>query len=181
MPYGEHKVMADVFVEWTLEPALSEQEIRRFAHDGNECRDLYNVRIQESLFDEEGRRLICHFRAPDAESVRMALRCVGVDIDIVWSGTIYDMPKPATGNVVVERKLNRSVLTDKDKAIDAISTEWFDQYGFKLVRAIISLDGTRMICLYDAPDAESISLAQNQSESLTTSIWSYRRIAVHIH
>ena len=181
MPDGEHKLMSDVFVEWTFEPALSEHDVRRLTHDGPGCRDLYNVRIQESLLDDAGRRLICHFRAPDAESVRMALRCVGANIDIVWSANIHHKPNPATGNVVVEGKLNRSVLTDSDEAIDAISTKWFDKYGFKLVRAIISRDGTRMICLYDAPDAESISLAQNQSESPTTSVWSYRRIAGDVH
>jgi hypothetical protein len=173
--------MADVFVEWNIETPLSECDVRRLTDDGNGCRDLYKVRLQGSLLDEQGRRLICHFRAPDAESVRMALRCVGAHIDLLWTGTIHDKSKRATGNVVVEYTLSRSVLADTDKAIDATATEWRETYGFQLARAIISRDRKRMICLYEAPDAASIRLAQFLNDSPTTTVWPYRRLGAQSH
>jgi hypothetical protein len=176
MPNRQYKDMADVFVEWTVESQLQEHDVQSLMHDSNACRDLHKVQFRESLLDEDGRRLICHFRAPDTESVRMALRCVGANIDDLWSGTIHDRPGSATPNVVVECDLNHSILTDTDKTLDAVASEWGDLFGFKMVRAIVSGDGRRMICLYEAPDVESIRFAQSQNDMLVTSIWSCRRI-----
>jgi hypothetical protein len=181
MPGDQYKRMADVFVEWTVESRLHEHDVQSLMHDSNACRDIHKVQFRESLLDEEGRRLICHFRAPDAESVRMALRCVGANIDDLWSGTIHDRPGSATPNVVVECDLNYSMLTDTDKALDAAASEWNDLFGFTMVRAIVSGDGRRLVCLCEAPDAQSILLAQDQNDMLATSIWSCRRITSHVH
>ena len=175
MSDAQFNVMADVFVEWTVETRLHESDIQSLMHDSNGCREFHKVQFRESLLDDAGKHLFCHFRAPDAESVRMALRCVGADIDVLWSGIIHDRPEPAIPNVVVECKLSHSILTDTDEALDAIASNWADLYGFKLTRAIVSRDGMRIICLCKAPDAESISLAQNQNDVHATSIWPCRR------
>jgi len=103
---GQYSAMTDLFVEWTVEMRLRESGMEEMMRDSIECRNLHKVRLRESLLDDEGQRLICHFRAPDAESVRMALRCVGADIDVLWSGIIHDRPEPAIPNVVVECKLS---------------------------------------------------------------------------
>ena len=168
--------MVDVFVEWELNAPLDEHGVRRMTHDGDRCRTLHRVKFQESLLDDAGRRLICHFRAPDAESVRMALRCFGAQIDMLWPGTVRDATDAATGNVVVECNLRHSEATESDGATDMIAAEAFERFGFSLVRAIVSRDGTRMICLYDAPDANSIMLARAQNESKTLSVWPCRRL-----
>ena len=175
MSDAQFNVMADVFVEWTVETRLHESDIQSLMHDSNGCREFHKVQFRESLLDDAGKHLFCHFRAPDAESVRMALRCVGADIDVLWSGIIHDRPEPAIPNVVVECKLSHSILTDTDESLDAIASNWADLYGFKLTRAIVSRDGMRIICLCKAPDAESISLAQNHNDVRATSIWPCRR------
>ena len=181
MSDSQYIVMTDVFVEWTVEMRLGESDMEELMRDSIECRKVHKVQFRESLLDDEGQRLICHFRAPDAESVRMALRCVGANIDFLWSGTIHEGPEQEVANVVVERKMSRSILTDTIKAIDGIASEWTDLYGFRLTRAIISHDGTRLFCLYKAPDTESISLAQTQNDSLSTTIWACRRFTSQVH
>jgi len=178
---GQYIVMTDVFVEWATGMGPSESDMEEFVRDSNRCRNLHKVQFQESLLDDEGRRLICHFRAPDAESVRMALRCIGADIDFVWAGTIHEAKEPTIANVVVEHKLSHSNLSDTIETIDAIAAEWADSYGFRLTRAIVSLDGARLLCFYKAPDAESISLAQSQNSSRTTTIWACRRFTSQVH
>ena len=173
--------MTDVFVEWTVENRLHESDMKEIVRDSIECRILHKVQFRESLLGDEGRRLICHFRAPDAESVRMALRCVGAHIDFLWAGTIHEGPEQEDANVVVERKMNRSNLTDTIKAIDGIASEWVDLYGFRLTRTIVARDGSRLFCLYRAPDAESISLAQSQNDSHATTIWACRTFTSQMH
>ena len=167
--------MTDVFVEWATKVRLSESDMEEYVRDSNRCRILHKVQFQESLLDDEGRRIICHFTAPDVESVRMALRCIGAHIDFVWAGTIHEATEHTAANVVVERKLSRSILSDAIETIGAIASEWADSYGFRLTRAIVSLDGARLLSFYKAPDAESISLAQSQNSSRSTTIWACRR------
>ncbi len=106
----------------------------------------------------------------------MALRCFGAQIDMLWPGTVLDAADAETGNVVVEYNLRHSGTTEGDDVTDSIAAEAFERFGFNLVRAIVSRDGTRMICLYDAPDANSIMLARARNESGTHSVWPCRRL-----
>ena len=50
-----------------------------------DCMRLHRVHWQEARLSDDGKRLVCRFRAPDAESVRTALRGAGVTFDSVWS------------------------------------------------------------------------------------------------
>jgi len=50
-----------------------------------DCFRLHRVHWQETRVSEDGTRLICRFRAPDAESVRIALRQSGISFDAVWA------------------------------------------------------------------------------------------------
>jgi hypothetical protein len=45
---------------------------------------MYRVHLQECLVADDGRRMLCRFTAPDAESVRVALRQAGIAFDSVW-------------------------------------------------------------------------------------------------
>lgn len=49
------------------------------------CLRLHGVVRQRSYLTADGRRMLCHFRAPDAESLRMALRGARVEYDEVWT------------------------------------------------------------------------------------------------
>jgi len=165
------RAMTDVFVECKVETSLDGQALRQLTDEVAECRDLYRVRFEESFSEREGGRLICHFRAPDAESVRMALRCSGADIGLVWAGSIHKRLRQSRVNVVVEHRLSSSPKMEASALVDDIATDWFDRYGFRLARAIVSRDCTRMIGLYEAPDTESIRLGGKQGHLPVTSFW----------
>jgi len=55
------------------------------AQTGTDCFRLHRVQWQETCMSEDGKQLICRFRAPDAESVRLALRLSGIDFERVWT------------------------------------------------------------------------------------------------
>ena len=60
--------------------AIARANVRR----GN-CLSLHRVYWQATWLSEDGSQLICRFRAPDAESVRIALRLSGIAFDAVWT------------------------------------------------------------------------------------------------
>ena len=169
-----HKVMADVFVECNVEASLNGHDMGHLAHETKECRALYRVQFEESFSEKKGVRLICHFSAPDAESVRMALRCSGVDINSVWAGTIHERLNLLRANVVVEHSLGPSPKKAASEVVDDIASEWLDRYGFRLARGMVSHDCTRMIGLYEVLDTESIRLAGNEGRLPATSLWMSR-------
>lgn len=51
----------------------------------NYCYDLRRVELRDARPSPDGRQLVCHFRAPDAESVRQLLRRAGIPFDRVWT------------------------------------------------------------------------------------------------
>lgn len=51
-----------------------------------DCCDLRRVHLRDAQSSPDGRQLVCHFRAPDAESVRQLLRRAGIPFDRVWTG-----------------------------------------------------------------------------------------------
>lgn len=78
-----------VVVEREFPEALTPDRVRELAAKANGCLDLYRVEGVRSYLSPDGTRMICVFRAPDAESVRMALRDGGSPPATVWSSTLH--------------------------------------------------------------------------------------------
>ena len=62
--------------------------------------------------------------------------------------------------VVVERSFE---TTEDGESVFDGDVSCFDLYQVKLVRSYLSPDRKRMICLFDAPDAESVRVANRQA------------------
>lgn len=50
------------------------------------CFKIHRVGWYESMLSMDGNHLLCHFAAPDAGSVRIALRHSGVSFDTLGTG-----------------------------------------------------------------------------------------------
>ena len=72
-----------VFVERSISGVGESERICRTIAESTPCLDLHQVRLVESCTVEAGDRIICHFLAPDAESVRQALRGAGAHYDAI--------------------------------------------------------------------------------------------------
>jgi hypothetical protein len=81
--------MAKVILEQSFEQPISEEDYGRFAARLDPCLEVRNGCWVRSYFSKDRRRCICEFEAPDAESVRDALRLADVPFDRVWSSDLY--------------------------------------------------------------------------------------------
>lgn len=89
--------METIVVERTLEDPV---DVGALA-DGRErfvaCLHAHNVRFVQSYMSADGKRMICVYEAPDAESVRIALRQHGMlPFDQAWKAKLWRAQDIAT-------------------------------------------------------------------------------------
>jgi hypothetical protein len=119
------------------------------------------------------------FRAPDAESVRVANRKMGVPVASLWTASIHASPvapppDPAQTVVLIERSFERPVVFEDILAISDRGAWCMDLHRARHRHSYFSLDRKRMICVYEAADAESVRLAQKQIGMPFTDAWAAR-------
>lgn len=172
--------MSDIFVERQRQEPLTEAGFWSLAAEANGCLDLHRVSWASSLVSADGHDLVCHFTAADAESVRIALREAGSVPDRIWAGTLHDAPglspeRLAGGNVVVTREFDAPVTIEDIQAIEDAGKDCLDMHRVRFLRSFFSNDRTRMICLYNAPDAESVRMAQREAKMPVDRVFAVRR------
>ena len=117
---------------------------------------------------------MCLFDAPDAEAVRSTIRTGGLrPPQHLWAATIH----PALPNggqpsgaeaasrslAVVERCLAAPTPFDDVQAIEDAGRACFDQHDVKPLTSYFALDRRRMLCLYEAPDTQSVRSANRRA------------------
>ncbi len=142
------------------------------------CLQRHRVDWQRSFLAPDGRRLLCWFSGPDAESVRLAMRGAGVDTDGLWAGIVHDAPEltdelRAGANVAVVRSFAEPVTLEEIQAIEDAGAWCLETHRVKFARTFFALDRERMICFYQAPDAESVRLAQRQAGMPVDAVWAF--------
>ena len=172
--------MAEIFLERSYETPVSASDVLAMAKKAGGCYDLHRIEWQGSLLAAGGRKLLCRFRAPDAESVRIAMRDMRATFGRLWTGSVHDAPgfteaDHGKANVVIERTFDPPV-TEAD--IQKAEKEgWCAQaHRVTFMRTYVSDDRRRMICLYQAPDAESVRLAQRLMTMPVDAIWAFTAI-----
>jgi hypothetical protein len=75
-----------VLVEYDLPAPAEREEWRRRVH---QCLALRSARWVRSFVTPDGRRAICQFEAPDAESVREAYRASGQPVERAWVADMF--------------------------------------------------------------------------------------------
>jgi hypothetical protein len=166
--------VTDVFLERRFDPPLTVAELRAMTADSPDCFTIHRVAWCESFLAQSGTRMVCRFTAPDAESARIALREAGLDTRVLWSGTIHHAPAQAQANVLVERRFDTPVELETLQAIEDASAACLNNHRVRFTRTFFSLDRRRMLCLYEAPDAESVRIAQRQAGMPVEQVWSFR-------
>ena len=173
--------MSEVFLERVFDPPIAAADVFRMARLGKGCFSVYRIRWHGSALAADGRRMICHFSGADAESVRTALRMTGADIFRLWPGTVHLAPDrapadQAAANVVVERSFDEPVTLPEIQAIEDAGAWCLEAHNVTFLRTYFSWDKKRMICLYRAPDAESVRIAQRQAKMPVEDVWAFSAI-----
>jgi hypothetical protein len=173
--------MTDCFLERDFDPPIDTAAVLNMALDCFGCFSVHRVDWCQSLLAKDGGRMLCWFRAPDLESSRIAMRQSNVDCRNLWRGSVHDGPGldekgRATANVLVERQFDEAVTLGQIQAIEDAGIHCLESRNVHFVRTFFAADRQRMICLYRAPDAESVREAQRQAGVPFTTAWAFRTI-----
>lgn len=174
--------MIDVFLERRFDRPLEASLVSSLTQAAQPCFDLHRIHWQGSLLALDGGRLVCHFQAPDLESARIGLRQAGADVSSLWGGSLHDAPglsaaDLAAANVMVERHFGAPVTFQAIQSLEDAGAACLQNHQVRFLRTLFSFDRQHMHCLYHAPDAESVRLAQHQAGMPVNRIWAFQRIA----
>jgi hypothetical protein len=106
----------------------------------------------------------------------MALRKAKTDARVLWAGTVHEAREPATANVLVERKFESPVKLEEIQSLEDAGSWCLRTHRVKFARTFFSADRKRMLCLYEAPDAEAVRLAQREAGMPFDRVWAFERI-----
>lgn len=81
--------MARVIVEQVFTEPFTDEAYAKFAKQLDPCLDVRNGTWRRSSLSLDRMRMTCEFEAPDAESVREALRTAGIAYERVWSANVF--------------------------------------------------------------------------------------------
>lgn len=168
--------MADIFLERDFDAPLTVDEVRGMALDSFGCMGIYDVDWQQSLLAQAGDRLFCHFVAPDTEAVRNVMRFNDSPYRAAWAGEIHDTGNTGPVNVVVERSWDEPVDFATIAAREKAGAWCLQAHDVTFLRSFFSADQRRMICLYRAPDAESVRQAQIKAGMPFEAVWSFQHL-----
>src|SRR5262245_3333180 len=82
--------MARVVMEQTFETPMTDEQLAEVAKRLDACLDIRDGTWARSYLSNDRRRMFCEFEAPDADSVREALRSASVPFDRVWPARVFD-------------------------------------------------------------------------------------------
>jgi hypothetical protein len=172
--------MSDVIVERRWQEPLVKADVARMFAEGEDCLGIHRVDWKGSLLSQDGRDLVCSFFAPDAESVRLAFRQTGSTAKRLYACSVHD----ATGtsradrlraNVLVSRSFDAPAVFEDIQALEDSGQGCLDRHRVRFMRSYFSSDRTRMLCLYEAPDAESVRIAQREAGLPVERIFAFQR------
>jgi hypothetical protein len=81
--------MARVMVEHVFTEPFTDDRFQRTSEQLDPCLQLRHGAWRRSSLSKDKLRMICEFEAPDAESVRQAMRAAGVAYEAVWTADVF--------------------------------------------------------------------------------------------
>ena len=179
-----------VVVERPSEPPARVEDIPAMEDEAAWCMQQHRVQHATTLVSGDGRDLVCIFAAPDAEAVRTVLRTLGAPWTHVWPGTVHAPPhlppaaplaaRNGAALVVVERAFDAPTEVATVQAAEDAHAWCLEQHRVRFLRTYCAADRRRMLCLYDAPDAEAVRRAQQQAGLPFARAWGARLYEVSL-
>lgn len=181
--------MATIVVEQELHCPRSVDDVRQSMQASERFRRLNNVTALRHLLSSDGRRLIGLFDAMDAEAVRLAMRADNVGRpQNIWAATSYVSQeiagmRPPTGRsrslVVVERSYAVPIPFEQVLPSKEILRLCFELRGVSHVATYVAQDQMRIICIVEAPDAETVRVANRHAGIVFDVAWHAADIIEH--
>jgi hypothetical protein len=165
--------MATIVVEQRFDFPGSIDDVRQIMQATERCRGLNSVVALSHYLSADGRRLIGLFDAPDAEAVRRAMRSgYASQPQSIWAATTYATQESAGARpsadrsrslVVVERSY--AVPTPFEQVLPSkeILRLCFELRAVNHVASYVAHDQMRIVCIDEAPDAETVRTANRHA------------------
>lgn len=169
-------MLTNMLLRRAFDEPLSVADVVERARGSAWCNLLHKVDWRGSFLSMDGRTLTCWFAAVDAESIRIALRQSGTDTQSLWPCTVHKPAEPPIPNVIVERSFQEPVTYEEIKLVAQAAIGCFETHRVKYAGTLFSLNRKRMVCMYEAPDAESVRIAQREAELPVDTIWAFKQI-----
>jgi|MudIll2142460700_1097286.scaffolds.fasta_scaffold44977_2 hypothetical protein len=140
------------------------------------CLQQHAVQFLRSYFASDRRTMICLYRAPDAEAVRETQRQAGLPVTRLWTASVLgnlEVPAapPPRATIIVERDFPAPVTMELVEQTLAREGHCLAIHRADLLASHLSRDGRRMFCVFSAPDAESVRIANRQIGMPVASAW----------
>jgi polyferredoxin len=87
--FPKEPLLETVVVERSFPQPVVPEEVECRHGRAKTCFDLHGVELVHSYISKDRRRMVCIYRAPDAEAVRRANDQSGLPFDRVWSSTFH--------------------------------------------------------------------------------------------
>jgi len=171
MDSARETALVDVFVQRRFTAADPQGCERPDSPRLQPCLDLHGIQRERSYLARDGQRILCHFRAPDAESLRIALRVAGIDYDALWTGAVSRLPGAAELVLVVERRFDSPLSDAHERTCRATTARRLLDLGAEPARVLISRCRKRLLWLCRAATAESVRAAETELGTQGFEVW----------
>jgi hypothetical protein len=163
--------MTDVFYLRPMDPPVKPEDLQGMVEYAAGCFNLHHVDWKHSFLSTDGRRMLCWYRAPDAESARLALRELGSNLHAVWAGKVSGegakSPSISTANLLAEVHFAAPLsMDDVASRVGALEPQ-----GVTVVRGILSSRGTQWIGLLKAQDEQAARSALERAGLSAELVW----------
>jgi hypothetical protein len=165
--------MSDVVYLRPLDPPASPGDIQEMVGHAGACFDLHRVDWVQSFLATGGGRMLCWYQAPDAESVRIALRQLGSDVRAAWAARLVGTSGngatlPAAANVVAEFRFDPSHagLDEWQAAAQRAAGGAVTFLG-----GFVATSGQQAVAIYQAPDADRLRSALEAAGMSPVDVW----------
>jgi hypothetical protein len=163
--------MSDVFYLRPVNPPITPDDAQGMSEYARDCFSLHSVDWKHSFLATDGARMLCWYKAPDAESARLALRQLGSDMNAVWTGKVAgegpDSPPLSAANIVAEIQSDEP-LADARLASCTVALE---QQAVTLVRSFLSNRGTQCVWVLEATREDTVRAALDSVALSAERVW----------
>lgn len=140
------------------------------------CLEMHDVTFAYTYYNPDGRRMVCAYLAPDAEAVRRAQRSAELPFERIWpvaAHSVINTPAhdPAIRLALVERTYPAAPSAHQVTELRAATAWCFETNDITPVSLYFEAGGTRGLCVYAAPDLESVRRANALAKLPVDRIW----------
>lgn len=166
--------MSDYFSILTLSQPIDEDGVRRLAIHA--CLDLHRVEWIRAYIDDNGTRMLCWYRALDAESVRLVLRQQGSTEASVWpadrtGATGEEILETARRCVVAEFEF-KTPLDAEDMAATTRKVHAVLEAKEHIMNSTLAArSGARLVCVVNAGEPAAVRTCLHSAGFLPSRVW----------